>query len=410
MKLRIMKQPKRKISSRLIILFLLFPVLAGAQSTISNSPIYHDDGSVTFVLKKPENRHARVYCDCALRNNRYNTNRENLQSARMKRDESGMFTYTTPPLAPEVYTYRFKSDGRMLVDPENADSIRISKGKRSVFVIPGSPLMDLCLTDSLAGKTEQYEFWDSTCGKTRRILLYLPPEYDSTMQIYPVLYLLHGIDGNELAWHDRGRAIQLVDNLIRQGKARPMIVVMPDANPKKLVGQDENVALMRNLLLYSTWFHQDFERIFPEMDSQLSAHYRISSDMNMRAVAGLSAGASQSVVLANLYKDNFRYAGLFSPIVHRRQLPDTRNTIYWIGTGKTDIFHSQSKRFVRKMHRQQIPYVFFETQGGHVWRNWRLYLYEYLQFVFKDNEVVPDNEFSGNGDSFSIHKGSAFLQ
>lgn len=394
----------------MIILVLLFPVLAGAQPTVSNSPIYNDDGSVTFVLQKPESRHVRIYCDCALRNNRYNTNRENLRSARMKPDESGLFTYTTPPLAPEVYSYRFKSDGHRLVDPDNADSIRISKGKRSVFVISGSPLMDLCLADSLAGKTEQCEFWDSTCGKTRRILLYLPPEYDSTMQTYPVLYLLHGIDGNELAWHDRGRAIQLVDNLIRQGKARPMIVVMPDANPKKLVGQDENVALMRNLLLYSTWFQQDFERIFPEMDSLLSARYRISSDMNMRAVAGLSAGATQSIVLANMYKDNFRYAGLFSPIVHRRQLPDNLSTIYWIGTGKTDIFHSQSRRFVRKLQQRQIPYIFYETQGGHVWRNWRLYLSKFLQYVFKGNETVPDNEFSGNEESFSIHKSSTFLQ
>lgn len=403
MKLRIMKQLKRKISSSLIIRFLLFPVLAGAQPTVSNSPLYNDDGSVTFVLKKPGSRHVRIYCDCALRNNRYNTNRENLRSARMESDESGLFTYTTPPLAPEVYTYRFKSDGHRLVDPDNADSIRISKGKRSVFVIPGSPLMDLCLADSLAGKTELCEFWDSTCGKTRRILLYLPPEYDSTMQTYPVLYLLHGIDGNELAWHDRGRAIQLVDNLIRQGKARPMIVVMPDANPKKLVGQDENVALMRNLLLYSTWFQQDFERIFPEMDSLLSARYRISSDMNMRAVAGLSAGASQSAVLANMYKDNFRYAGLFSPIVHRRQLPDSWNTIYWIGIGKTDIFHSQSRRFVRKLQQRQTPYVFFETQGGHVWRNWRLYLSEFLQYVFKEDEIIPGKDFSGNEKTDSQH-------
>jgi enterochelin esterase family protein len=132
--------------------------------------------------------------------------------------------------------------------------------------------------------------------------------------------------------------------------------------------------------------------------------------MNMRAVAGLSAGATQSVVLANMYKDNLRYAGLFSPIVHRRQLPDTRNTIYWIGTGKTDIFHSQSRRFVRKLQQRQIPYVFFETQGGHVWRNWRLYLSKFLQYVFKGNETVPDNEFSGNEESFSIHKSSTFLQ
>ena len=320
-------------------------------------------------------------------------NRENLQSARMHLDTSGLFTYTTPPLAPEIYTYRFQSHGQKLTDPNNADSIRISNGKRSVFVIPGSSLSDLCRTDSLAGTTEACEFWDSACGKTRRILLYLPPDYNKTEHIYPVLYLLHGIDGNDLAWHDRGRAVQLADNLIQQGKATPMIIVMPDANPKRLIGQNETVGLMRNLLLYSSWSHHDFVQIFPQMDSLLSSHYRISPNMNMRAVAGLSAGASQSATLANLYEDNFKYVGLFSPIVHRKQLPSHRNTIYWIGTGKRDIFHPQSKHFVRKIHHQQIPYCYYETPGGHVWRNWRLYLSEFLPYIFKEIETKSDNGF-----------------
>ncbi len=396
MKLRIMKQTKRTIRNALIIVFLLLSVWAGAQPSASHTPIVNEDGSVTFVLEDPESSHVRVYCDCELRSKKYNVHRENLKSARMVPDKNGLFTYTTPSLSPEVYTYRFKTNGQKRVDPNNADSIRISNGKRSVFVVPGSDLMELCLSDSLAGNTEHCEFWDPSCGKTRRILLYLPPQYDSTGQTYPVLYLLHGIDGNELAWHDRGRVIQMVDNLIRQGKAEPMIVVMPDANPKGLVGQDESVGLMQNLLRYASWFHQDFERIFPQMDSFIATRYRISSDMNMRAVAGLSAGASQSAVLANMYRDNFRYVGLFSPIVHRKQLPDNRNTFYWIGTGKTDIFHPQSKRFARKLQQKQIPHFYFKSTGGHVWRNWRLYLSEFLQFVFKDADDEFGNDFTGN--------------
>lgn len=379
-----------------IILFLLFPVFAGAQSTAAGFPIHKEDGSVTFVLHSPESRHVRLYCDCDLRNNRYNIKRDNLKSVRMSADSSGFFTYTTPPLAPEVYTYQFHSRGRKLVDPHNADSIRVSNGKRSVFVVPGSDLLDLCIADTLSGNTEQCEFWDSSCGKARRILLYLPPEYDSTGQTYPVLYLLHGIDGNEMAWRDRGRVIQMVDNLIRQGKAEPMIVVMPDANPHGLVGQDENVSLLQNLLQYASWFHQDFERIFPQMDSFLSARYTISSDMKLRAVAGMSAGAAQSATLANLYKDNFKYVGLFSPVLHRKQLSVGSNIVYWIGTGKADIFHPQSKRFVRKLQRQQVPYLYFESSGGHVWRIWRLYLSEFLQFIFKDVEknsvICGDND------------------
>ena len=271
-----MREPSRRNRCRLIILLLMFRALTEAQPSESSSPIYNEDGSVTFVLKRPESRHVRIYCDCALRNKKYNVNRENLHSARMHLDPSGRFTYTTPPLAPEVYTYRFQSHGQKLIDPGNADSIRISNGKRSVFVIPGSSLSDLCHTDSLAGRTETCEFWDSACGKTRRILLYLPPDYDNTEQTYPVLYLLHGVDGNEMAWHDRGRVVQMADNLIRQGKAKPMIIVMPDANPEKLIGQNESVGMMRNLLLYYSWFHHDFEQIFPQLDSSLSTRYRIA--------------------------------------------------------------------------------------------------------------------------------------
>ena len=379
------------ISHRLTLLLLLFPVLVGAQQPASESPLYHEDGSVTFVVNSPESRHVRVYCDCDLWHRRYNIIRDKMYSARMIPDHNGQFTFTTPPLAPEVYTYQFKSHGQKLADPHNADSIRISKGKRSVFVISGSHLTDLCLTDSLSGKTEQCEFWDSACGKSRRILLYLPPGYDSTGQTYPVLYLLHGINGNEQSWIDRGRVLQQVDNLIRQGKARPMIVVMPDANPNQLVGQKENVGLMRNLLHYHSWSYQDFEQIFPKMDSFLSTRYSISSDMNLRAVAGLSAGGTQTATLAVLCQDNFKYAGLFSPVVHRKQWPVSSNTFYWVGTGKSDIFHWQSKRLARNLRQQEIPHLYFETHGGHTWRNWRLYLSEFLQLIFKETEKETED-------------------
>ena len=369
-------------------LLLLSPIILTAQTSPASTPVYNEDGSVTFMIKNPESHRVKLYCDCALRERKFNVKRENMHSAKMTRGQNGIFTYTTPPLVSEVYTYQFKSRRKRLIDPANADSIRISDGKRSVFIIPGSSIIDLCLTDSLNGKTELCQYVDAVSGKTRRILLYLPPQYDSTDHDYPVLYLLHGIDGNEQSWRERGRAIQLVDNLIQQGKAEPLIVVMPDANPKKLIGQDEHVSLMKNLFHYHTWFHYDFERTFPTMDSFLSSHYRISSDMNKRAVAGLSAGSTQSATLAKMYEDSFKYVGLFSPIVHRKQLPSSKNTIYWIGSGKTDIFHPQSKKFVKRIQQRQIPYLYYETKGGHTWRNWRLYLSEFLQFIFKNNTEV----------------------
>ncbi|MBR4646895.1 MAG: hypothetical protein IKO75_07280 [Bacteroidales bacterium] len=376
-----------KIKTALFTLpLLLISVLARSQAEKAASPVIHTDGSVTFSYKNPSAKRVKLFCDCDLRNNNYNIERENLQSVRMKPDSSGVFTFTTKPLTPEVYTYQFKTHGRRFVDPDNADSIRVLKTRRSVFVIPGSTLSDLCIKDSLHGRIEFFEIWDTACGKTRRILLYLPPGYDQNEQPYPVLYLLHGINGYEKAWQDKGRAVQQVDKLIRQEKIVPMVVVMPDVNPRKLIGQKETIGMMRNLLHYPSWLHLDFERVFPQMDSLLSIRYRISSDRKSRAVAGLSAGAMQACNLANVNENRFQYVGLFSPVVHRKQLPTNKSTNYWIGSGKADIFHSQSLRFVKKSQKLQVQCVYYETRGGHTWRNWRMHFSEFIQYIFKNNQ------------------------
>ena len=377
-----MEKLLRRIGDKLIVILLLLPVGLNAQVSQMPHLSYNADSSVTFNFYQPDSKRVRVYCDCALRNDRYNIKRENLRSARMKPDSNGIFTFTTRPLAPEVYTYQFKSHGKKFVDPANADSIRVLNTKRSVFVMPGSQLSDLCLNDSLQGKTEFFEFEDSLCGKTRHILVYLPPCYNHNMQTYPVFYLLHGINGYEKSWQEKGRAVQMVDHLIQQGKAVPMIVIMPDVNPRKLIGQKENISMMRNLLQYGSWYHRDFERAFPQMDSLLSVRYRMSSERSLRAVAGLSAGAMQSGNLADMYGYNFQYVGLFSPIVHRKQLPSHQNTMYWVGTGKADIFHAQSKRCLKQSRKRQVPCSYYATKGGHTWRNWRLFLSEFLQFIF----------------------------
>ena len=192
-----------KLKTALFILVLLLPVSVHSQTEKAASPVIHTDGSVTFSYKNPSAKRVKLFCDCDLRNNNYNIERENFQSVRMKPDSSGVFTFTTKPLTPEVYTYQFKTHGRRFVDPDNADSIRVLKTRRSVFVIPGSTLSDLCIKDSLHGRIDFFEIWDTACGKTRLILLYLPPGYDPNEQPYPVLYLLHGIN-----WVRKGLARQ----------------------------------------------------------------------------------------------------------------------------------------------------------------------------------------------------------
>ena len=207
------------------------------------------------------------------------------------------------------------------------------------------------------------------------------PHY-SESHPYPVLYLLHGLNGNETAWNDRGRAAQTLDNLIAQNKAKPMILVMPDANPVCLISQKEEIGLFKNILLYPSWNKMEFETCYPEIDSFLSERYHFSTSPGQRAVAGLSAGAKQSANLANLYDSTFSSVGLFSPVVGKKQLPQNTYSKYWISGGTGDLFHHRINKFCKRMQRKHLPYTMYSSAGGHTWRNWRVYFSEYVQTLF----------------------------
>ncbi len=365
----------------LIILLILSLTCGNAQEPPRDSILLHPDGSVTFLYQNPDAKSVKVYCDCKLRKETPIIRTENYHSAKMSKDSSGFWAYTTPPLPPEVYTYQFGSDKRRFPDPTNPDSIRVSRKKMSVFTVGGTPQTDLYVSNPMRGKMDTLEFQSAHEEKTRRVIVYTPPHYSESFS-YPVLYLLHGLNGNETAWNDRGRAAQILDNLIAQGKAMPMILVMPDANPVCLVSQNESVSLFKNILLYPKWAAMEFEKCYPEMDSLLSSRYRFSTRAGCRAVAGLSAGAKQSANLANLYDSTFSSVGLFSPVVGKKQLPKNTFSQYWISSGTGDLFRLQINKFCKKMQRKHVPYTMYSSAGGHTWRNWRVYFSEYVQTLF----------------------------
>ncbi len=365
----------------LIVLLILSLTCGNAQESPRDSILLHPDGSVTFLYQNPDAKSVKVYCDCKLRKETPIIRTENYHSAKMSKDNSGFWAYTTPPLPPEVYTYQFGSDKRRFPDPTNPDSIRVRCEKMSVFTVGGSSQTDLYVSNPMRGKMDTLVFQSRNEEKPRRVIVYTPPHY-SENQSYPVLYLLHGLNGSETAWNDRGRAAQILDNLIVQEKANPMILVMPDANPRCLIGQREDVSLFKNLLLYSSWDKMEFEKCYPEMDSLLSSRYRFSTRAGCRAVAGLSAGAKQSANLANLYDSTFSSVGLFSPVVGKKQLPKNTFSQYWISSGTGDLFRLQINKFCKKMQRKHVPYTMYSSAGGHTWRNWRVYFSEYVRTLF----------------------------
>lgn len=372
----------------ILLVFQVFLNNLSAQEKKLDTLLIHEDGSVTFQYRDSAAARVKVYCDCKLRRQTTEVRSENYHSVRMVKDSTGLWTYTTPPLAPEVYTYQYERDGIRRPDPTNPDSIRVRREKMSVFIIDGTPQTHLYVSKPLRGKVDTLLFRCGMAGKTRRILVYTPPQYAQNPDAYfPTLYLLHGLNGNETAWNDRGRAAEALDNLIAMEKAKPMILVMPDANPEELVAQKENIGLFKNIIMYPTWNKLEFEKCFADMDKFLAENYRMSSMSGSRAVAGLSAGAKQSCNLANMYAKTFSAVGLFSPVVGYKQLPKDNFSKYWIGGGTGDLFHYRINIFRKKMQRHHVLYTMYNTKGGHTWRNWRVYFTEFVQTLFWNQKI-----------------------
>lgn len=355
--------------------------LSAQDSKFGNSSV-HQDGSVTFRYHDTTAKKVKLLCDCDLRRIETVVKTEGAHKIKMLKDSMGWWSFTTPPLASEVYTYQFITEKGWSLDPANPDSVRVYSQKRSFFVVRGNPQADLYVRDVMLGKLDTLVLQRNSEGKSRRILVYTPPQYAESSDSFPVLYLLHGLNGNETAWMDRGQAAQILENLILQQKAKPMILVMPDANPECFVGQDEHISLLKNILHFSQWSNQEFERCYPEMEAFLKEKYRFADWQGSRAVAGLSAGAKQSANLANMFDSTFSAVGLFSPVIGKEQLPVSHFSEYWISGGSGDILHPQMTAFCRKLKREGVKYTAHTTIGGHTWRNWRVYFSEFVQGIF----------------------------
>lgn len=229
---------------------------------------------------------------------------------------------------------------------------------------------------SLNGRVEQMEV-SVGGGKTRKLMLYLPPQYDTDHDSLAVIYLLHGLNGNERAWMERGNAAAAIDSLITNRITRPVLLAMPDCSPHY---KHKDRCMIVNMLRYPRWLRCEFEKEFRLIDSQLCAAYRVFP--NEKVIAGLSAGATQAANLALMYDSLVSVVGLFSPVIHRRHLPADTFTEYWIGVGRHDIFRSESRCFIKKLDKRAVCRSEYISSGRHTWKNWRLYLVEFMKCVY----------------------------
>jgi enterochelin esterase-like enzyme len=358
------------------------------------SPEIKEDNSVIFRLQAPNAKEVKISGDWMPAEG------WTPGSAAMTKDEKGLWSYTTAILPSDLYGYSFSVDGLKTTDPNNVYLIRDVATVTNVFIIGGGKA-DLYKVNKVAHGTVTRRWYNSPGnGMDRRMTIYTPAGYETGKEKYPVLYLLHGMGGDEEAWIALGRTSQILDNLIAQGKAKPMIVVMTNGNVAQEAAPGESI-----LGMYKPTFELPhtmdgkFEETFPDVIKFIESNYRVKADKADRAIAGLSMGGYHSLHISRYYPNTFDYVGLFSAAI----MPDQKMTskvyenfdqtlkaqmnngfkLYWIAIGKADFLFKNVADYRAKLDGIGMKYTYRESEGGHTWTNWRTYLSEFAPLLFK---------------------------
>lgn len=350
------------------------------------SPQINDDGSVTFRLNAPETRKAIVAGDFTTREGK------DIGFGEMTRNEQGVWEFTTPPLRSELYSYTFVVDGVRMCDPSNVYINRDVASVMNILITDGDRGDLYKVNDVPHGSVKRCWYDSPTLGKQRRMTVYTPAGYEQGKEKYPVLYLLHGAGGDEEAWMTLGRTSQIMDNLIAEGRCRPMIVVMTNGNPWQQAAPGESAAGMVQPAMKFDPSQKSFEEAFGDVMTYVESNYRTIRKKEARAVAGLSMGGGHSFNISRMYPDKFDYVGLFSAAVGdvkdaevAASLAAQRDKgfkLYWIACGNTDFLYQANRDYMKYLDSIGFPYVYRESDGGHIWRNWRIYLSEFAPMLF----------------------------
>ena len=410
-------------------------------------PTVNADGTVTFTLEAPDAKEVKIEGSFLPKVHKIKTKMGAFgkdQKPDMQK-KGKRWTYTTEALSSEIYTYDFIVDGMRMLDPQNTNVVRDVAEYSNYFIVPGGIADNYVTKDVPHGIVSKVWYpcsWEDM--KQRRMTVYTPPHYeDSPNDYYPVLYLLHGSGGDENAWTEAGRAAQILDNLISEGRIKPMIVVMPNglvdwqAAPGEGTDYKREPSAMnlRSMLgLYENSFKKD---IVDYIDS----HYRTIRNKDSRAVAGLSLGGLHTIFISANNPGVFSYVGLFSaqttnamtdgrlkrwgnvmdgvqkvfskiPKLSETKLGEkldnlgdrfangdmdvyanieeklkvqfsTGVKLYYIAVGEDDFVMKLNDDFRKKLDAGKYPYVYNQTDGAHSWENWRKYLVDFLPRLFK---------------------------
>ena len=353
----------------------------------NGAPLIQGDNTVTFAIKAPDAQQVQVQLDYG-------------EPIAMQRDTAGVWTHTTQVLPPDLYLYNYVVDGVKTLDPENVYIMRDVATVKNMFFIDGEQSRLYQAQDVPHGNVSAVWYDSPRVGKKRRMMIYTPAGYEQGKTRYPVFYLLHGSGGDETVWLHQGQAAQVLDNLIASGKAVPMIVVMPNGNVDEHAapGSDQR-GLVTPTFNNKQWMEGSFESSFADIMNYVEKHYRTLKNKKSRAIAGLSMGGFHSLYISANQPRDFGYVGLFSAAIRPMrgvESPIYDNleeklaeqfkqgvNLYWIGIGNDDFLYQPNKQYRALLDGKGYPYTYVESKGGHEWRNWRLYLTQFVPLLFK---------------------------
>ena len=321
----------------------------------------------------------------------------------LERGHNGIWEYIfTDTISHDLYTYRFIVDSVATVDPSNPFVVRDVTTLYNMLLVEDTGRKIYGVDKTPHGEISKVWYDSPSLGADRRMTVYTPPTYGKTDSRYPVLYLLHGIGGDENSWAEMGRVAYIMDNLIATGSVKPMIVVMPNGNAATPAAAGETETdLVLPELANPKLFDGSFENSFAEIVKYIDDNYLTISAKEGRAIAGLSMGGMQSMQISKNNPDMFDYVGLFSAALSspnnsdgrlnkndsmdlqlKRQF-DNPPRLYWIGIGTTDFLYNANTQYRKLLDSLGIPYMYYESGDGHVWKNWRKYLLKFLPELFQ---------------------------
>jgi enterochelin esterase family protein len=336
------------------------------------SPEVNPDHTITFRLKAPAAQKVSVTLAIPKDGN-----------LPMTQGDNGVWSVTTPVMDPEIYEYGLVVDGVRIVDPGNRYIKPGRDSNTSIVQIPASPAAPWDWTDVPHGAVTVHAYNSKAVGRVRRVLVYTPPGYlkDTSGTKYPTLYLFHGSGDNEGCWAELGKAPLILDNLIAQGKAKPMLIVMPDGHaiPQGGVPAGNLAAFEKDLL--------------DDVMLLVESNYRAIPDADHRAIIGLSMGGGQSLTIGINHADTFAWIGGMSAYV-----PNAEQTIgpavtapgfndkvklLWFAIGKEDFLLKGNQEMDAFLTGKNVKHQFVLTEGSHRWPVWRHYLVDFVPLIFK---------------------------